>query len=359
MDFDTKNAKRRQRERANSGVRGSRRASPSSPSSDSAIPDGFADRKPAQSDWPTGKLTNESQNSTKRKTDGETASLNIKGVPCQTQAIGALLSSKTRSKVKQNQKLGSYSHESRRPLVCLLFVLPLIVFYEIGSIMLGRQSLRSGIDQWFHEMLSQLGFGQLVLLPILTIGVMIGWHHQIKDHWKVSIRCFFGMVLEAIGLGLILFWAASVTDLLHHESANIGVRFGSEFSSDSNLLSMIVAYVGSGIYEELFFRILLLIPIIHGIGKLMEGNGRNSRRSKQQTVLNSNQKVATFIGVVLVSLLFAAAHYNIFNPAGNQFELSSFVFRFSASIVFCILFLFRGFGIAVGTHVAYDVLMQL
>ena len=203
-------------------------------------------------------------------------------------------------------------------------------------------------------MLSQLGFGQLVVLPILTIGVMIFWHHRINDHWKIGPQYLLGMLGEAIGLGLILFWAASATDLLGHESANIGARFGSEIATDSNLLSTIVAFVGSGIYEELIFRMILLVPIIYWIGTLL-----GIRKKDMSNAAILKRKTAAVIGVVILSLLFASVHFNFFNPAGNQFELSSFVFRFAASIVFCVLFLFRGFGIAVGAHVAYDVLMQL
>ena len=356
-----------------------------------SVPSRIADRKTHNSDWPTKQLntgtltaaittttsepaadptaTNESATSESASNQTATNKATTKKAPCRTQAIEAILSSKSKSKLKQPQKLETYSTESRRPIVCLLFVLPLVIFYEIGSIFLGRESLRSGIDQWIHQILSQLGIGQLVVLPILTIGLMVYWHHRINDHWKINPRCILGMLGEAIGLGLILFWAASATDLLGHESANIGARFGSEIASGSALLSTIVAHVGSGIYEEVIFRVLLLVPIIHWIGSLLGApkNGEIFGKTMPHIVpqesakarTDSKWKIATVIGIVLVSLLFAAVHYNFFNPAGNQFELSSFVFRFAASIVFCVLFLFRGFGIAVGAHVAYDVLMQL
>ena len=73
----------------------------------------------------------------------------------------------------------------------------------------------------------------------------------------------------------------------------------------------------------------------------------------------TGRHLGTLCGILVVSVLFAAVHYNILNPAGAEFELSSFLFRLAASIVFCVLFLFRGFGIAVGTHVAFDLLTQI
>lgn len=233
-----------------------------------------------------------------------------------------------------------YQNETRRPIVCLVFVLPLLVLYEFGCILLGQQSLRSGIDQWFQQPLYQLGFGGLVVLPIVTIAILIFWHHQKQDHWQIRPAYLAGMFTEAIGLGLILFWAANAINQLADGTSVTAVA--TAVISDNAWWANIVACVGSGIYEELVFRIGLLSLLIFGANRLLPG-----------------QPPAAVIGVITVSLLFAALHYSIFNPAGNPFEISSFVFRFFASIVFCILFLFRGFGIAVGAHVAYDVLTQV
>ena len=157
-----------------------------------SVPSRIADRKTHNSDWPTKQLntgtltaaittsepaadptaTNESATSESASNQTATNKATTKKAPCRTQAIEAILSSKSKSKLKQPQKLETYSTESRRPIVCLLFVLPLVIFYEIGSIFLGRESLRSGIDQWIHQILSQLGIGQLVVLPILTLSLI-------------------------------------------------------------------------------------------------------------------------------------------------------------------------------------------
>jgi hypothetical protein len=66
--------------------------------------------------------------------------------------------------------------------------------------------------------------------------------------------------------------------------------------------------------------------------------------------------VAIAMAIGMTSLLFAAAHYDWLNPAAAAFEWPGFMVRFLASVFFALVFLFRGFGIAVGTHVAYDVL---
>ena len=72
------------------------------------------------------------------------------------------------------------------------------------------------------------------------------------------------------------------------------------------------------------------------------------------------------LAVVLTSLLFATAHYRIdmmigsyhlVTSLGDPFEWASFLFRFLAGAFFSLLFLYRGFGIAAGTHALYDILV--
>jgi membrane protease YdiL (CAAX protease family) len=55
--------------------------------------------------------------------------------------------------------------------------------------------------------------------------------------------------------------------------------------------------------------------------------------------------------------LFAAAHYRLFFDVGQDFTWPGFAFRMSAGSLFSLLFWRRGFGIAVGTHAVYDILV--
>ena len=66
-----------------------------------------------------------------------------------------------------------------------------------------------------------------------------------------------------------------------------------------------------------------------------------------------------FLAVLVCSTVFALLHYDVINPAGTPFDWPSFFIRFLASVFFCVVFLTRGFGVAVGTHAAYDVLTQI
>jgi hypothetical protein len=61
------------------------------------------------------------------------------------------------------------------------------------------------------------------------------------------------------------------------------------------------------------------------------------------------------VAALLAALLFSAFHY--VGPYGDPWTLSSFVFRFLAGLLFSVLFLLRGFGIAAWTHALYDIFL--
>ncbi len=63
------------------------------------------------------------------------------------------------------------------------------------------------------------------------------------------------------------------------------------------------------------------------------------------------------LAALATSVLFAAAHY--VGASGEPFRWFSFVFRFVAGMFFSVVFIYRGFGIAAGSHAAYDILVGL
>ena len=115
--------------------------------------------------------------------------------------------------------------------------------------------------------------------------------------------------------------------------------------SMGDALGPMTGYLGAGVYEELLFR-LLLLPLLAWV--------------LRQTKLSP--AAAMSVAVLLSSLLFAAAHH--VGPYGEPFTsvgsfYPKFFFRTLAGIFFGLLFVYRGFGIAAGTHAGYDLLVGL
>ena len=179
-----------------------------------------------------------------------------------------------------------YWSQSRRPLAGLLFTAPLLVIYEAGLICLGPHALRNGADAWLRQTLDLLGFNAYFLLPVLTVGILLGWHHVLRQPWHVRRTVLYGMAGECLGLaaGLWLSWRL-YRFLLQAVVHTVGL-------SIAGFLGTISCYLGAGIYEELLFRLILLNL---GIGLL--------------AWMRAGPRASVIGGIVLTSLLFSAAHY--------------------------------------------------
>jgi membrane protease YdiL (CAAX protease family) len=224
-----------------------------------------------------------------------------------------------------------YWIESRRPLASLVFLAPLLIVYEAGVLLLGVQN---GADVFMRRLLDLFGFGQHFVLPALTVCILLGWHYLSREPWRLSGGILSAMAAECVLLGLCLRVILLVQDTLFHVFNDpIVVSIG-------GALKEAVGFLGAGIYEELLFRLILLSLLAWGF--------RRAGVAARQSLI---------LAAVLSSVLFAAAHY--LGASGDTFHWFSFLFRFLAGMFFSVLFLYRGFGIAAGSHAVYDVLAWL
>lgn len=270
--------------------------------------------------------------------------------PALTQtATDAADSFSLRSSQQNSEESGRYLEQARRPIASLYFLFPLIMIYEVAKIFIGPQTACSGIDYWICELMSLFGVGQLVILPMLMTAVLLAWHHRKADQYGVSARVFPLMAFEALGMGLMLFLVAHVFLVLFGSGPDAG-RVADPYNwtiGTTDWWSSVVTYIGTGIHEELIFRVLLMLPLVLLLTTHLEMKQMGTRFH------------AVVIAAVISSLLFAVAHVDWFNPAGEPFQELTFLFRFVAAGVFATVFHYRGFGIAVGTHITYNVLTLL
>src|SRR5262249_23076199 len=105
-------------------------------------------------------------------------------------------------------------------------------------------------------------------------------------------------------------------------------------------LAQVVTYVGAGIYEEVVFRLILL----GGIRGLL-------------SVVGLSRFVAVSVAMIASALIFAVAHH--IGPYGEPFERRLFLYRLLAGLYFALVFQTRGFGVSVGTHACYDVMVGI
>jgi membrane protease YdiL (CAAX protease family) len=226
---------------------------------------------------------------------------------------------------------GGYWVESRRPLTSLVFLAPLLITYEAGVLVLRVQN---GADAWMRNLLDLMGFGQHFVLPLVTVCCLLSWHYLTRQPWRVSSGTLSAMAVECILLAAVL-WL-----LLQLQGSLFQAIAGPVELSLATKVKDAVGFLGAGIYEELLFRLILLSAMAWAIRRL----GTAPAKSMLAAAL-------------LSSLLFSAAHH--VGPYGDPFGWFTFLFRFLAGVFFSILFVYRGFGIAAGTHAAYDILLDL
>ena len=109
--------------------------------------------------------------------------------------------------------------------------------------------------------------------------------------------------------------------------------------TDSQQYGKLLTCLGAGIHEEIVFRLLMFAPLLRVARRFIE-----------------IESIAVVISATIVSIVFAMAHCDVVNPEGFPFEVSTFLFRFLASVFLCVLFRFRGIAVAIGVHAVFDIL---
>ncbi len=233
-----------------------------------------------------------------------------------------------------------YWARTRGPWSSLLFILPLILLYELG---LDRfqdlGAIRTGADLWVRQALAGLGSAEVErwLPTALLIGLLIAWQMVDRSHWRIRLGDLIGMLFESLILAVGLVGLSKLVDL-GFERLESGFLLASGLVPTDPQLALAVGFVGAGIYEEALFR-LALIPLLFGLFR----------------ALQTPEILASTLAVSGSALLFSMAHH-VGSP-GEEFTWFAFIFRWLAGVYFAWAFVLRGFGVAVGTHIAYDVLV--
>jgi membrane protease YdiL (CAAX protease family) len=257
----------------------------------------------------------------------------------------------TSSSLRRKAEAGqTYWDRSKQPLEILALVAPLVVIYEIGLVWALRAE-RGTITNRAHEGLLRLfdavGIDIMVMaLPAAAVVVvLVTWQFLSRMPWSLHLPTIGLMAIEsaAAALPLAVFalviarsdsaWAsmAAVVSV----TAPAGAGAGPE---TLGLLGKISLAIGAGIYEELIFR-MALISLLHTLFV---------------DAMRIGERWGTGIAIAISAVLFAI--YHPLGAVGGGIDWSRATFFVGAGAYFGVLYVMRGFGIAVGAHAAYDLL---
>jgi hypothetical protein len=240
-----------------------------------------------------------------------------------------------------NSGLDTYWNQTRRPLPCLVFLIPLLTLYEVGVLWASQNGgnvdvIQNGADSWMRWAIGQFGISPVYVLPLLILLIFTGWQVWTREPWKMDGEVVLGMLGESMVLAIWLMVIGRLQDIAFHriEASQVLAAFGDSSSG----LDRLISYVGAGIYEETMFRLLLLPAVYYCL-----------------IALGIPSPVSMTLAMTASALAFAGAHH--IGPLAEPFVWFNFIFRWLAGLFFAGVFVLRGFGIAVGAHAAYDILV--
>jgi membrane protease YdiL (CAAX protease family) len=244
-----------------------------------------------------------------------------------------------------------YADLARRPLHCLVFLLPLLVLYEIGSLL-----YLTDPDTGLVETISAysiigraseaFGVAGVAIPAALLVAVLLTWHIVARDPWKVRPGVLAGMTVESLAWTLPLLVIAVLVGptAAMQTGGAAGIGGGAVAASDPAVWpwqARLTLAVGAGLYEEMLFRLLLIpvaVVILRDLARLQLSSAR--------------------VGAVGLSALLFALYHDLSGP-GATIDPARLLLFLLAGLFFGGLFLWRGFGVVVGVHAVYDIVALL
>lgn len=253
----------------------------------------------------------------------------------------------------------AYWEATRTGTYGFLSALPLLVAYEIMIAVANSGAsmpVRIGSELWLKRWIAFAGGTGLWVLTgvVLLTGTAILYMER-KKRVPLKAGYFAGLIAESA------IYAVAVAALVSHVVAALFAMAPAPVAAPvpaaapvapmspaapllpqaaADLWTQLALSIGAGLYEELFFRVLL----VGGLFLLFR-------------MLIRSQTMAYVAAALIGAALFSAAHY--VGTLGDPFALDSFTFRFLFGLVLNVLFLVRGFGVAAWTHALYDVWLAL
>ena len=221
-------------------------------------------------------------------------------------------------------------------LYSYLISLPLLLMYEV-LIFISQpnsdQAVRVSVDIWIKTLFSYVGRDVLSITLILValLGLVVLYRER-RKLGSLRISYFFTMLIEAsfYAFFLALLISTTVSGLLQMVQLTP--------IETLTTLQQLALSLGAGLYEELFFRVILVSGLLYVFKNIF-----------------TKQYIAFTTAILLAAAIFSLVHY--FGAYGDPFTFGSFLFRFLFGLALNAIYLWRGFGMAAWTHAIYDLMV--
>ena len=228
----------------------------------------------------------------------------------------------------------TYFSASQNLLYSLVLIFPMLFLYELLGFINnfeGNYQIRNGADALIRELFSIFGpnshlfYGFTLFLIFFSVSYR---HRQVLMMREINIRFLVLMVIESF------FWC---TGLLIAMKVSNTLFLASPIRAD--ILEQFYLSIGAGIWEELIFRFGLISVFVYFIN----------------SVFRYGKAFSLLLSLFLSGAIFSLFHY--IGTYGDIFTWKIFILRTIAGIFLGVVFLFRGLGISVYTHIFYDMVL--
>ncbi len=227
----------------------------------------------------------------------------------------------------------NYFKQSKSPFYSFIFILPLFLIYEFGISAISSKDLptiRNGADVLLRRILATVGIGGVYGMALMLLfGIVIAYFINKGKFKELRIRSnyFLIMIFESIIWSMVLFAILFKGQLLLAKG------------TAKLLLQQIVLSIGSGIFEEFVFRVVLVSGLALIIGLFIK---------KQYWY-------KMLISIVIAAVIFSAFHF--IGEYADTPITSLFLLRFVAGLILGYIYILRGFGIAAYSHSFYNLIV--
>lgn len=206
----------------------------------------------------------------------------------------------------------------------------MLLAFQTGSAVYGTSLLA---PRHMQGVLQYFGATAAYLPAVVIILVLLVQHMLHKDPWQLQPKVLAGMFGESV------IWMIPLIVMIHL-TGRLQAPVAGTYPAAERFLQEILQAFGAGIYEEFIFRlgfvslVLLIFVDVFGLKK----------------------EAFTIIAVIVGEIAFSLYHLPLDElPSLSPAVWPSVIFRAVAGIYLGILFVYRGFGVAVGAHAFYNI----
>jgi len=223
-----------------------------------------------------------------------------------------------------------YLQQAREPVHSLMIIVPLLLIFHVGASQIGSNL---AAPRMIGAFLRFFGATADFLPPLFVVLVLTLQQLARKSPWRVRPKVLAGIVGESILWTIPLIGISQLTGRLTASPAAM------EWLGSSHTFHLVVAAIGAGVYEEFLFRLALISLVVLVLADIFE----------------LNRRYVTPGAIVGGALLFSLCH---FTPEQwrslSDADWPKSVFLCVAGVLWGCLYVYRGFGIAAGAHVVWD-----